>query len=108
MCNSRGRGVDIVTVLGLGVHDVLWLLFLEPSHDRLSKYWRIYLKKRYAGDFSALARELEQQTDGLVTRYPDGGDDYISQCAELSVWIKKQRSALIIRLTRQERAEAQI
>ena len=68
------------------------------------EYWRNYLKKKYATNFAALARELEHKTDALDARYPDNGADYLRDYAVLGTWIKEQRAALAIRLTQQERA----
>ncbi|WP_421527134.1 NEL-type E3 ubiquitin ligase domain-containing protein [Pseudomonas brenneri] len=72
------------------------------------EYWCNYLKKKYATDFSSLARELEQKTDALDERYPDGGADYLRDYAVLGAWSKEQRTALAIRLTRQERTALNI
>ncbi|SUD31192.1 leucine-rich repeat-containing protein [Pseudomonas fluorescens] len=72
------------------------------------EYWLNYLKKKYATDFSALARELERKTDSLDARYPDDGSDYLREYAVLGTWSKEQRVALAIRLTRQERAELRL
>lgn len=72
------------------------------------EYWRNYLKKKYATDFAALARELEHQTDRLDERYPESGAEYLREYAALGAWIKEQRRALAIRLTRQERAELKL
>lgn len=72
------------------------------------EYWLNYLKKKYATDFSALARELEQKTDSLDERYPDDGSEYLRDYAVLGAWSKEQRTALAIRLTRQERAALNI
>lgn len=72
------------------------------------EYWCNYLKKKYATDFSSLARELEQKTAALDERYPDGGADYLRDYAVLGGWSKEQRTALAIRLTRQERTALNI
>ncbi|NMZ09900.1 hypothetical protein HBO07_01255 [Pseudomonas proteolytica] len=67
------------------------------------EYWLNYLKQKYAADFSALAQEVEQKAEALEERYPDNGSDYLRDYAALGTWSKEQRTALAIRLTRQER-----
>lgn len=69
------------------------------------EYWLNYLKKKYATQFSVVARDLEEQADALDERYPNGGQDYLREYAALGNWSQEQRAALAIRLTRQERAE---
>lgn len=67
------------------------------------EYWLNYLKQKYAADFSALAQEVEQKAEALEERYPDNGSDYLRDYAALGTWSKEHRTALAIRLTRQER-----
>lgn len=65
--------------------------------------WTIYLKQKYAAEFSLLAGELEQKHEALEGRYPGFGEAYQAESKQLSDEREDKANALAIRLSKQER-----
>lgn len=66
-------------------------------------YWVDYLKRTYPAEFSALADDIALQVDALDDRYPDAGEEYLREYAELGRKRAERETALGIELTARER-----
>lgn len=66
-------------------------------------YWVDHLRRIYPGEFAALANTIAGRIDALDELYPEGGENYLREYAELGEERAAEERALAIRLSAQER-----
>lgn len=66
-------------------------------------YWVDYLRRTYPAEFRTLADSMATQADALDDRYPDAGEEYLREYAELGRRRAERETALAIELTARER-----